>query len=365
MAAEPHHSGQVLAPEPFVIQPSTPSGARTEPLQSYAVDLPNGPLRRLVFCSVVSGHVTCMVHGAGVVGSAGVPLCTEAVATARTADEARQQALSQGLARYAAGFWNAAALSRNPPQAPHGMGPGPWVGMWVGEQGEREVWMPAERVYMPFLQNGGHLAGDDEGLACAGSVVAARSGALVQQVGLRAMRPLWQTWERESRLAPVGSFGTPHGCRDLIVAHAHGLSLAMSYQWSTDGPFHGIVGLGCAADDEAALAQARLDRVHTEAQLRLQQAGVWGGQPKDRPPGMALHVHRLAWHLDHAMALAALVNRWRARARSASGAQRSALAWIDLTPPALREMGLSVVRALWLDGERGGFSPRVPTSQPH
>lgn len=362
MAAEPHRPGQALPPGPTIFSHlSEPPQAFHDGLgQAYAVELPAGPLRRLVFRSVVAGHVTCQVEGAEVVGMAGVPLRVDAVATACTADAARQLALSKALARHAAGFWDAHALSKHPPQAPHGIGPGPWVSMRVGDGGEREVWMPAARVYSPFRLANGRLVGDDEGLACAGSIELARLDAQAQQIGRRALLPLWQVLEREMR-EPDMSFAVTDGARDLVVAHAHGMSLAISFQWWAAGPMYGVLGWGCAADDSLALAQARSDRVHSEVQLRLQQAGVWGGQPQDRPPDMGAHVHRLAWGLDAAMAMAALLSRWRARARPAThSAQRAGLAWVDVTPPALRDMGLAAVRALWLDGEGGWLSRPAP-----
>jgi len=364
MAAEPHRSGHASSAGPSIfLHPAEPEQLVPDGLnQAYTVTLPAGPVRRLVYRSVVRGTVTCAVDGADVLGSAGVPLRVDAVATAPSADQARQQALNKGLARHAAGLWDAEALSKHPPQPPHGTGPGPWVRMWVGD-GQREVWMPAARVYSPFRLANGRLVGDDEGLACAGSLDAARAGAQVLQVRRRALLPLWQALERQKR-AGGPPLKLAEGVRDLLVCHAHGLSLAISFQWSAAGPFYGVAGLGCAADDASALAQARSDRVHTEAQLRLQQAGVWGGQPQSRPPDMDLHVHRLAWSLDEAMAMAGLVSRWRARARpTASAAQR--LAWADLTPPALREMGLRVVRSLWLDGEGGWLSRPAPLSPPH
>lgn len=366
MAAEPNRSGPALPPvNPSLHLPELPPASPNSLSQAFVVELPAGPMRRFVYRSAVMGHVTCAACGADAVGSAGVPLCTDALATARTADEARKLALAKGLARHAAGFWDPNALSKHPPQSPHGMGPGPWVLMWVGEKGAREVWMPASRVYSPFRLANGRLVGDDEGLACGGSLEAARYGAQVQQVRRRAMQPLWQTLERHLRGQEVLP-GMADGERDLVVAHAHGLSLAVSFRWSKGGPFYGVTGLGCAADDEQALVQARADRAHTEAQLRLQQAGVWGGSPQDCPPAMEPHVHRLAWNLHEAMAMAALVNRWRARARPAVGAApRSPLAWADLTTPALREMGVSVVRALWLDGEGGVLSRPAPPSLPH
>lgn len=366
MAAEPHRSGQALPSGSGVFsQPTDPAQLATDGLnQAYTVALPAGPVRRLVYRSVVRGTVTCAVDGAHVLGSAGVPLRVDAVATAPSAEQARQLALSKGLARHAAGLWDADALSKHPPQPPHGTGPGPWVRMWVGDA-DREVWMPAARVYSPFRLANGRLVGDDEGLACSVSVDAAKAGAQMSQVKRRALLPLWQALERQKR-AGEPPLAPEEGVRDLVVSHAHGLSLAVSFQWSASGPFYGVTGLGCAADDASALAQARSDRVHTEAQLRLQQAGVWGGPPQSRPPEMDVHVHRLAWNADEARAMAVLVSRWRARARpTASGAQRSALAWADLTPPALREMGLWVVRSLWLDGEGGWLSRPAPLSPPH
>lgn len=366
MAEEPQHPGQASPSGPpiFLHPPVSVQASAHGQGQVHVVEMQQGPVRRLVYRSAAAGHVTCEVVGAHVLGSAGVPLRTHAVATARTADEARLHALSKGLARHAAGFWDAETLSKHPPQPPHGIGPGPWVCMWVGEAGQREVWMPAARVYWPYRLSNGRLVGDDEGLACAGSIEAARSGAQAQQVKRRAMLPFWQALARERRES--GSVTAPtEGLHDLVVAHAHGLSLAVSFQWSTAGPLHGVFGLGCAADDDAALAQARKDRAHTEAQLRLQSAGVWGGGPQDRPPDMDAHAHRLAWDLDEALAMATLVMRWRARARPAvSAAQHSRLAWADLTSPALRDMGLRVVRALWLDGEGGGLSqPMQPSLQ--
>ena len=95
MAAEPHHAGSTFQPvgpirhAPPLSQVWTDDQART-----FAVELPAGPMRRLVYRSVVAGHVTCAVEGADVVGSAGVPLRTRAVATARTADEARNRSTS-------------------------------------------------------------------------------------------------------------------------------------------------------------------------------------------------------------------------------------------------------------------------------
>ncbi len=366
MAAEPHRLGQAVPPGPSIfLHPAEPGRLVPDGLnQAYTVTLPAGPVRRLVYRSVVPGSVTCVVDGAEAVGSAGVPLRVNAVATAPNADQARQQALSKGLARHAAGLWDAAALSKHPPQPPHGTGPGPWVRMGVGDA-DREVWMPAARVYSPFRLGNGRLVGDDEGLACAGSLNAARAGAQMLQVMRRALQPLWQALERQKR-AGEQPLAPDEGVRDLVVSHAHGLSLAVSFQWSVAGPFSGVTGLGCAADDASALAQARSDRVHTEAQLRLQQAGVWGGPPQSRPPDMDVHVHRLAWNAQEARAMAVLVSRWRARARpSASAAQRSALAWVDITPPALREMDLWVVRSLWLDGEGGWLSRPAPLSPPH
>lgn len=321
-------------------------------------------MRRLTFHAAVAGHVTCEAEGSDVLGSAGVPLRTAAVATALTADEARQHALNKGLARYAAGRWDAHALSKHPPQSPHGIGPGPWVRMWVGEVGECEVWLPAARVYSPFRLANGRLTGDDEGLACAGSVAQARFGAQVQQVGRRAMLPLWQALERRLRSKEPVEVAA-HGVRDVVVAHAHGMSLAISFQWSAAGPWYGCLGLGCAMDDGSALSQARADRVHTEALLRLQGSGIWGGLPQDRPRDMDAQVHRLAWGLDEAMAMASLLAHWRARARARSAvdvSQRSGLAWADLTPAALREQGLWVVRALWLDGEGGALNRPTPLS---
>lgn len=367
MAAEPHRAGSTFQPvghihhAPPLSQVWTDSQART-----FVVDLPAGPMRRLVYRSVVAGHVTCSVYGADVVGSAGVPLRTQAVATACTADEARQQALRKVLAQHAAGFWDDQALTKHPPQPPHGMGPGPWVCMSVGDDEERQVWMPAARVYSPFRLTDGRLTGDEDGLACGGSMEAARSCAQLQQVERRAVLPWWQALERQLRDRDVSPVA-PSGVCDLVVAHASGLSLAFSFQWSMEGPLFGLAGLGCAATDELALAQARVDRAHTEAQLRLQQAGVWGGLPQGCPPGMDPQIHRLAWRPDAAMAMAALASRWRARAKPQGGgfARRSALAWADITPPALREMGLWVVRALWLDGEGGAFSRPVPPSRPH
>lgn len=362
MAAEPHRPDQAMPPGQTIFSyPPEPPQALPDGLgQACVVELPAGPLRRLVFRSVVAGHVTCQVEGADVVGVAGVPLRADAVATASTADAARQLALRKALARHAAGFWDTRALSKHPPQAPHGIGPGPWVCMRAGDEGEREVWMPAARVYAPFRLANGRLVGDDEGLACAGSIELARLDAQVQQIGRRAMQPFWQGLERKMR-APDTSFATADGVRDLVVAHAHGMSLAISFQWWAAGPLYGVLGWGCAVDDGLALAQACSDRAHTEAQLRLQQAGVWGGQPQDRPPDMDAHVHRLAWGWDAAMAMAALLTRWRARAPpSANAAQRSGLAWVDIAPPALRDMGLCVVRSLWLDGEGGWLSRPAP-----
>jgi len=366
MAAEPHLSGQALPPGPSIfLYPAAPEQLAPDGLnQAYTVALAAGPVRRVVYRSVVAGSVTCMVDGADVLGSAGVPLRVDAVATAPTADQARQQALSLGLARHAAGLWDADALSKHPPQPPHGTGPGPWVRMWVGD-GQREVWMPAARVFSPFRLANGRLVGDHEGLACAGSLEAARAGAQMHQVKQRALLPLWQALERQKR-TDGAALALADGVRDLVVGHAHGLSLAVSFQWAAAGPFYGVAGLGCAVDDASALALASSDRVHTEAQLRLQQAGVWGEQAQSRPPDMDHHVHRLAWNADEAMAMAALVSRWRARARpTASTAQRSALAWADLTPPALREMGLCVVRSLWLDGEGGWLSRPTQLSPPY
>lgn len=368
MAAEPHHPGPALPPGPTVFSPSP---NRSQDLAgpagpTWTEALSVGPMRRLVFHSAVAGHVTCEAEGADVLGSAGVPLRTAAVTTALTADEARQHALNKGLARYAAGRWDAQDLSKHPPQAPHGIGPGPWVRMWVGDVGAREVWMPAARVYSPFRLANGRLTGDDEGLACAGTVEQARFDAQVQQVGRRAMLPLWQALERRLRSLEKGDVAT-QGARDVVVAHAHGMSLAISFQWSAAGPLYGCLGLGCAVDDGLALSQARTDRVHTEALLRLQAAGVWGEPPQDRPRDMDAQVHRLAWGRDEAMAMASLLCHWRARGRAWSAvdaAQRSGLAWADLTPTALREQGLWVVRALWLDGEGGALSRPTPLSPP-
>ena len=366
MAAEPHRAGPVSgARAPVSASEVAPPSAASEGLPpAYVVDLSVGPVRRLEYRSLVPGHVTCRVQGAELVGSAGVPLFVEALATAATADEARHLALGKALARHAVGFWDPAALSKHPPQPPHGTGPGPWVRMWVGE-GQREVWMPAARVYAPFRLGNGRLVGDGEGLACAGSLDAARAGAQVEQVRRRALQPLWQALERHKRAGepvPVPD----DGVRDLVVGHAQGLSLALSFQWSLAGPVFGVAGLGCAVGDEQALVQARSDRAHTEALLRLQQAGVWGGLPQDRPLDMDARVHRLAWRKDEALAMATLVNRWRARAKPATNAaQRTGLAWADLTPPTLYERGLWVVRALWLDGEGGGLSWPAPPSPPH
>lgn len=366
MAAEPRRSGHALPLGPTVFSQPTDSVqlATDGQNQAYTVNLPTGSVRRLVYRSVVKGTVTCLVDSSDVLGSAGVPLQVDAVATAPSAEQARQLALSKGLARHAAGLWDVETLSKHPPQPPHGTGPGPWVRMQVGDA-DREVWMPAARVYAPFRLANGRLVGDDEGLACAMSVDAAKAGAQMSQVKRRALLPLWQALERQMHAGETQP-ALDEGVRDLVVCHAHGLSLAVSFQWSAAGPFYGVTGLGCAADDASALAQARSERVHTEALLRLQQAGVWGGPPQSCPPDMDVHVHRLAQNADEARAMAVLVSRWRARARpTVSGAQRSALAWTDLTPPALREMGLWVVRSLWLDGEGGWLSRPAPLSPPH
>ena len=368
MAAEPHRPGQGSPHGPPVFEPVVASGQ--EPLGTHVPSFvqgwvpASGPVQRLTCHSVVPGWVTCVAEGAEVIGSAGQPVRADATATAPSADEARQLAWAHAMARHAAGFWDADALTKHPPQPPHGTGPGPWVRMHVGDEKLRDVWMPAARVYAPFRLASGRLAGDLQGLACANGLVAVRSAAQHQQITRRAMLPLWQALARQPR---AGSSAQPaDGVRDLIVCHAQGLSLAISFQWSRSGPLFGVAGVGCGVNDDKALAQARSDRVHTEALLRLQQAGVWGGPPGACPPGLDDHVHRLAWHQDDALAMAALVGRWRARARPMGGvAQRSALAWADLTPPSLREAGWWVVRALWLDGEGSGLSLPMPLSPPH
>ncbi len=363
MAEEPHHPGQTLTHGSTVFEPALgdehpPSGTGSS---SLAQTLASGPVRRLVCHSVVPGWVTCVAEGVEVMGSADRPLRPDAAATAPSADEACQQALRQAMARHAAGFWDAEALTKHPPQPPHGTGPGPWVRMWVGDAQQREVWMPAARVYAPFRLANGRVVGDLLGLACADALATARSAAQHQQIQRRALLPLWQALARQQR---AGSAPQPaEGVRDLIVCHAHGLSLAISFQWSPSGPLFGVAGVGCAVDDEQALALARSDRVHTEALLRLQQTGEWGGSPQGCPPGLDEQVHRLAWRQDEALAMAALVGRWRARARPTGGAaQRPTLAWADLTPTALRAAGLWVVRALWLDGEGSGLSRPTPPS---
>lgn len=365
MAEEPHHPGQTLTHGSTVFEPAL--GDEHPPSRtgasSLAQTLASGPVRRLVCHSVVPGWVTCVAEGLEVVGSAGRPLSPDAMATAPSADEACQQALHQSMARHAAGFWDAQALTKHPPQSPHGTGPGPWVRMWVGDAQQREVWMPAARVYAPFRLANGRVVGDLQGLACADGLAAARSAAQHQQITRRAMLPLWQALARQPRAS--SSAQPADGVCDRIVCHAHGLSLAVSFQWSRSGPLFGVAGVACGVNDDKALAHARRDRAHTEALLRLQQAGVWGGPPEACPPGLDDHVHRLAWHPDEAMAMAALVSRWRARAQPTGGAaQRSALAWSDLTPPSLRDAGLWVVRALWLDGEGSGLSQPAPLSPP-
>lgn len=363
MAAEPHRPGQTLPLGQTVFEPAPggvhqPSGSVSP---SLAHALASGPVRRLVCHSVVPGCVTCVAEGLEVMGSAAQALRPDATATAPSADEACQQALHQAMARHAAGFWDAEALTKHPPQPPHGTGPGPWVRMWAGDEQRRDVWMPAARVYAPFRLTNGRVVGDLDGLACADALSAARSAAQHQQIKRRAMLPLWQSLARQQR---AGSALQPaDGVRDLIVCHSHGLSVAISFQWSRSGPLFGVAGVGCAANDDKALTLARSDRMHTEALLRLQQAGVWGGLPEACPPGLDDHVHRLAWRQDEALAMATLVGRWRARARPTGGAvQRSALAWADLTPAALREQGLWVVRALWLDGEGGALNRPTPLS---
>lgn len=366
MAEEPHHPGQTLTHGSTVFEPAL--GDEHPPSRtgasSLAQTLASGPVRRLVCHSVVPGWVTCVAEGLEVVGSAGRPLSPDAMATAPSADEACQQALHQSMARHAAGFWDAQALTKHPPQSPHGTGPGPWVRMWVGDAQQREVWMPAARVYAPFRLANGRVVGDLQGLACADGLAAARSAAQHQQITRRAMLPLWQALARQPRAS--SSAQPADGVCDRIVCHAHGLSLAVSFQWSRSGPLFGVAGVACGVNDDKALAHARRDRAHTEALLHLQQAGVLGGPPEACPPGLDDHVHRLAWHPDEAMAMAALVSRWRARAQPTGGAaQRSALAWSDLTPPSLRDAGLWVVRALWLDGEGSGLSQPRPLSPRH
>lgn len=368
MAAEPHRPGQGSPHGPPVFEPVVASGQ--EPPSTHAPSFArglvpaSGPVRGLTCHSVVPGWVTCVVEGAEVIGSAGKPVRADAMATAPSADEARQLAWALAMARHAAGFWDADAFTKHPPQPPHGTGPGPWVRMWVGDAQQREVWMPAARVYAPFRLANGRVVGDLQGLACADGLAAARSAAQHQQITRRAMLPLWQALARQPRAS--SSAQPADGVCDRIVCHAHGLSLAVSFQWSRSGPLFGVAGVGCGVNDDKALAHARRDRAHTEALLRLQQAGVWGGPPEACPPGLDDHVHRLAWHPDEAMAMAALVSRWRARAQPTGGAaQRSALAWSDLTPPSLRDAGLWVVRALWLDGEGSGLSQPRPLSPRH
>lgn len=366
MATKPHRPGQV----PPTGLPTAGSGqpflpfASDDLTQAHDQVLPPGLLRRLDCRTVVSGHVTCVVEGAAVLGSAGSPWRADAVATAHDIEAARLQALGKGLSRYAAAFWQADTLSNHPPQPPHGTGPGPWVRMWVGED-RREVWMPAARVYAPFRLGGGRLVGDDEGLACARSLDAARAAAEVQQVRRRAMLPLWQALAREQQR--VGApFGPEQASIDRIVGHAHGLTLAISFQWSAAGPLHGVAGLGCGVDDVQALAQARADRAHTEALLRLQQAGVWGGWAQDCPADLDARLHRLAWDREAALALARLLDAWTAPTQPAvRTAQRTALAWADLTPPLLQAAGWWAVRVLWLDGEGGWISRPAPPSPLH
>lgn len=367
MAKEPQPLGAHQSPVPSMLPQDGAQPAAAPLGHAYVVDLSVGPVRRLTYRSVVSGHVTCVVEGAEVSGSAGVPLGVSAAATASTADEARHEALSRAFALHAAGFWDASALSKHPPQPPHGTGPGPWARMRL-EDSRGEVWMPAARLHTPFrLSDGRVLDGDHDGLASAASLDTAKARARAQQVRRRGLLPLWRALERE-----VGSERVSHkptaGAWDVVVSRTQGLSLAVSFRHLPGGPVFGLTGLGCAGTDTEALSLARTDRMHTEALLRLQEGGVWGGHVQDRPPHMDVQVHRLAWEAHTAAAMATLVSRWRARAEpGAAGAHRSRLAWTDLTPPSLREMGLSAVRFLWLDGEGEDavLSPPAPPSRRH
>ena len=339
-----------------------PLAAQLGPADTFSVDVHLGPVRRLAYRSLAAGQVTCVAHTGLAVGSAGVPLRADAVATARTAEAARQLALCRAVARYAAGFWQPEVLCAHPVLPPHGRGPGPWVQMQVGDGG-RQVWMPAAQVFAPFRLGKEAVVGDADGLYCAPSLDQARQGAVDRQLMRRALQPLWMALSRQ-RLVAADALPDAEGERDVVVSDARGQSLAISFKWSLTGPPpYGVAGLGCAAHEAQAMALARSDRVNTEAQLAMQQAGVWGGRPEDLPPDMDPQVHALAWQQHGARAMAALLQRWHARARPLAGPPpRAGLAWVDLTPPDVRQMGLWVVRSLWLDGERARVSLPVPLS---
>lgn len=309
----------------------------------------------------VAGHVTCTARGSGAVGGAGLALHAHGTATASDPKRAYRLAVFEALEHHAAGVWQAADLAHEAPAQGRVLGSGPWVraqGLVTGEP----VWVPAGRVYMPFPDGQGGYQGHSDGLACGLSVHDARRRAVAELLERRVVDRLW------SHLAPwavadaLCSRQTDAGVERIwqgVIARPMGHSVALCLQASEAGPPYGWVGFGCDADDTSALAKAQREAVHVLAHMRRLVA---------RPDGLhALEAHAALSTMDRrVLALAfepGLAQRWllclRAWAmqwdapdpvpeESAGGYARH-LAWRDITPPDVRRLGLSVVRAVWLD----------------
>lgn len=336
-------------------------GSAAAPLPDVraAIGSHTGLIRALQLSPAPDGRWTAIAQGQATPGTAGIAVLCQGTATAADPHTALTLAVCEALERYCAGFWSPRVLRiRHPRSTTAGAGPtasGRRVAMRrLGGGGP--VWIPAERVYLPFGANGRFHDGDSVGLACGRDIDDARGRAVAELIERWVVMP-WLDRLLRARRGPAGPDGgpsAPERTQDRAWTLARVrlgrqlLHVVAAIRLQPTPPWCAL-GFGCHPDPARARLKAEDEARHVQSHLRQWAAR---GAPSTAVPlsGLDADLHALAFAPG---AAARLLAAWPPAAGAPPPPRRrlatGRVLWRDITTPDVDELGLAVVRAVLVE----------------
>ncbi|MEK8026820.1 YcaO-like family protein [Pseudaquabacterium rugosum] len=320
-----------------------------------AIGSHTGLIRALQLSPAPDGHWTAIAQGQATPGTAGIAVLCHGTATAADPDTALTLAVCEALERYCAGFWAPQALrGRRRRPATAGAGPTASDRQVVMRRlgGGTPVWIPAERVYLPFGIGGHFHDGDSVGLACGRDIDDARGRAVAELIERWVVMPWLDQLLRghRGRATPGGGPSVPEHTDERAWTLAHvrlgrqALHVAAAVRLQPAPPWCAL-GFGCHPDPAHARLKAAHEARHVQSHLR-QWAARAAPPVSVKLSGLDADLHALAFEPGAAARLLAVLPPTEGappppRRRLASGR----VLWRDITTRDVAELGLAVVRA--------------------